>query len=174
MEKASAGVRGVARYSCQENVPFLARNFGTFGVHFGYDLFDGGKKRATLRERDEQLAQAKENSARIHDEVEGRVQTAHNKLECTEQMVAVFSGTAGQPPRGVTSLRTTVKRGHLSALASRRGCRARARGPNTPAAIPTRIRSGTERTDQRDRINGTVIAFDYQYHALGSRGLRRR
>ena len=100
MEKASAGVRGAkreyipdieafARYSYQENVPFLARNFGTFGVHFGYDLFDGGKKRATLRERDSQLAQAKENLARIKDEIEVRVQTAYNKLERTQQMVAV-------------------------------------------------------------------------------------
>src|SRR5262249_31365887 len=43
--KASAGVRAAkreyipdveafARYSYQNNVPFLARNFGTFGVHF--------------------------------------------------------------------------------------------------------------------------------------------
>jgi outer membrane protein TolC len=100
LEKASAGVRAAkreyipdieafAKYSYQENVPFLARNFGTFGVHFGYDLFDGGKKRATLRERDAQLAQAKENLARISDEVEVRVQTAYNKLERTQQMVAV-------------------------------------------------------------------------------------
>jgi outer membrane protein TolC len=100
VEKASAGVRAAkreyipdieafARYSYQENVPFLARNFGTFGVHFGYDLFDGGKKRATLRERDAQLAQAKENLARISDEVEVRVQTAYNKVERTQQMVAV-------------------------------------------------------------------------------------
>jgi len=100
VEKASAGVRsakreyipdveGFARYSYQENVPFLARNFGTFGVHFGYDLFDGGKKRATLRERDSQLAQAKENLARVRDEVEVRVQTAYNKVERTQQMVAV-------------------------------------------------------------------------------------
>jgi outer membrane protein TolC len=100
VEKASAGVRAAkreyipdieafARYSYQENVPFLARNFGTFGVHFGYDLFDGGKKRATLRERDAQLAQAKENLARISDEVEVGVQTAYNKLERTRQMVAV-------------------------------------------------------------------------------------
>ena len=100
VEKASAGVReakreyipdieAFARYSYQENVPFLARNFGTFGVHFGYDLFDGGKKRATLRERDAQLAQAKENLARISDEVEVRVQTAYNKVERTQQMVAV-------------------------------------------------------------------------------------
>jgi outer membrane protein TolC len=100
VEKASAGVRAakreyipdieaIARYSYQENVPFLARNFGTFGVHFGYDLFDGGKKRATVRERDAQLAQAKENLARISDEVAVRVQSAYNKLERSRQMIAV-------------------------------------------------------------------------------------
>ena len=101
VEKASAGVNAAkreyipdveafARYSHQNNsVPFLAPNFGTFGVHVGYDLFDGGKKKATLRERDAQLAQAKENLARISDEVELRVQTAYNKLERTQQMVAV-------------------------------------------------------------------------------------
>ncbi|HEV2732615.1 MAG TPA: TolC family protein [Terriglobales bacterium] len=100
VEKASAGIRAAkreyipdieafARYSYQQNVPFLARNFGTFGVHFGYDLFDGGKKRATLRERDAQLAQAKENLARISDEVEVRVQSAYNKLQRTQQMVEV-------------------------------------------------------------------------------------
>lgn len=100
VEKASAGVRAAkreyipdveafARYSYEDNVPFLARNFGTFGAHLGYDLFDGGKKRATLRERDAQLAQAKENLARISDEVEVRVQTAYNKVERTQQMVAV-------------------------------------------------------------------------------------
>jgi outer membrane protein TolC len=100
VEKASAGVRAAkreyipdvdvfARYSYQNDVPFLARNFGTFGFHFGYDLFEGGKRRATVRERDAQLAQAKENLARISDEVELRVQTAYNKLERTEQMIAV-------------------------------------------------------------------------------------
>jgi outer membrane protein TolC len=100
VEKASAGVRAAkreyipdveafARYGYQNNVPFLARNSGTFGIHFGYDLFDGGKKRATVRERDAQLAQAKENLARVSDEVELNVQVAYNKLERTRQMVAV-------------------------------------------------------------------------------------
>lgn len=100
VDKASAGVRlakaeyvpditAFARYSYQDNVPFLARNFGSFGIHFGYDLFDGGKKRSTLREREAQLAQAKENLARVKDEVELRVQTAYNKLERTSQMVKV-------------------------------------------------------------------------------------
>jgi outer membrane protein len=100
VDKASAGVRlakaeyvpditAFARQSYQNNVPFLARNFGSFGVHLSYDLFDGGKKRSTLREREAQLAQAKENLARVRDEVELRVQTAYNKLERTRQMVKV-------------------------------------------------------------------------------------
>jgi outer membrane protein TolC len=100
VEKASAGVKAAkreyipdieafARYSHQNNVPFLAGNFGTFGVHASYDIFDGGKRRGTLRERDAQLAQAKENLARINDEIEVKVQTAYNKLEQTEQMIAV-------------------------------------------------------------------------------------
>ena len=99
VEKAAAGVRVAkreyipdfetfARYSYADNVPFLARNYGTFGVHLSYDIFDGGKRRATLHERDTQVAQAKENLARIRDEVEVKVETAYNKLEQTEQMIA--------------------------------------------------------------------------------------
>jgi len=78
-----------ARYSHQNNVPFLASNFGTLGVRLSYELFSGGRKRATLRERDVVLAQAKENLARISDEVELRVHTAYNTLERTRQMIAV-------------------------------------------------------------------------------------
>ena len=101
VEKASAGVRAAkreyipdveafARYSHQNSsVPFLAPNFGTFGVHASYDIFDGGKKRATLRERETQVAQARENLARISDDVEVKVQTAYNKLERAEQMISV-------------------------------------------------------------------------------------
>jgi len=82
-------VEAFARYSYQDNVPFLARNFGTFGVHFGYDLFDGGRRNAAIGEHQAQLAQAKENFSRVKEEVELRVQTAWNKLERTRQMVAV-------------------------------------------------------------------------------------
>src|SRR5215813_8672962 len=101
VEKADAGVRlakvdikvpdvsAFARYSYQNNVPFLARNFGSFGVHFDYDLFDAGRKRAILREREAQLSQARENLARVTDEVELAVQTAYNKLERTQQLIKV-------------------------------------------------------------------------------------
>jgi outer membrane protein TolC len=98
VEKAEAAVRlaktdiwvpdveAFARYSHQDNVPFLANNFGTFGIHFGYDLFDGGRKRALLHEHQAQLAQATENLAKLTDEVELAVETALNKLERTQQM----------------------------------------------------------------------------------------
>ena len=101
VEKAKAAVRlakadirvpdteAFARYSYQNNVPFLARNFGTFGVHFGYDLFDSGRKRAILREREAQLSQAQENLARVTDEVSVAVQTAYNKVERTQEMLKV-------------------------------------------------------------------------------------
>jgi outer membrane protein TolC len=100
IEKASSAVRlakreylpdieAFARYSYSDDVPFLARNFGTFGVHLGYDLFDGGKRNAAIGERKAQLAQAEENLARVKDEIELRVQTAYNKLDRTRQMVKV-------------------------------------------------------------------------------------
>jgi outer membrane protein TolC len=82
-------VEAFARYSYQENVPFLARNFGTFGVHFGYDVFDSGKKHGLLRERQSQLSQAKEALAKLRDEVDLSVETAYNQLEKMREMVKV-------------------------------------------------------------------------------------
>jgi outer membrane protein TolC len=82
-------VEAFARYSYADNVPFLARNFGTFGIHFGFDVFDSGRKKASLREREAQLSQAKENLAKLTDEVELEVETAYNKLDRTRQMLKV-------------------------------------------------------------------------------------
>jgi outer membrane protein TolC len=100
VEEASAAVRlakrqyipnveAFARYSYQDNVPFLVHNFGTFGLHLGYDLFDGGKRNSEIEEHKAQLAKAEENLARVKEEVELRVQTAYNKLERTRQMMKV-------------------------------------------------------------------------------------
>ena len=100
IEKASAAVRlakrqylpsldAFARYTYANDVPFLARNFGTFGIHFDYEIFDGGKRNAEIGERKAQLAQAEENLARMKDEVEVRIQTIYNKRERTRDMLKV-------------------------------------------------------------------------------------
>ena len=100
VEKASAAVRlakadyvpdisAFARYSYSDHVPFLARNFGSFGVQLSYDLFDGGRRRAAVSESNAQLAEARENLARVTEEVELKVETAANRLERTKEMVNV-------------------------------------------------------------------------------------
>jgi outer membrane protein TolC len=100
VKKAFAGVRlakadyfpdisAFARYSYQSDVPFLARNFGTFGAAFTYDLFDGGRRGAALGESNSKLAEARENLARVSDDVQLGVQTALNRLDRTKEMVDV-------------------------------------------------------------------------------------
>ena len=100
VEKASAGVHlskadyvpdvsVFARYSYQSGVPFLVRNFGSFGVQLTYDLFDGGRRRGALHESGSQLAQARENLARVTEEVELRLETASNRLDRTREMIKV-------------------------------------------------------------------------------------
>ncbi len=118
VEKAASAVRlaryefipdveAFARYSFQRNVPFLAEHFGTIGVRASVDLFEGGHKRAVLRERETQLTRANENLARISDAVELRVHAAYNKLDRTRQMVAVSQellGLRGESRRVVSEL----------------------------------------------------------------------
>src|SRR5262249_3156734 len=74
-------VTAFARYSYQNNVPFLIHNFGTFGVNLSYDVFDFGKRRATVREREAQLAQARENVERLKEAVGVQIEQSLNKVE---------------------------------------------------------------------------------------------
>ena len=82
-------VSAFARYSYSDQVPFLARNFGSFGVEFTYVLFDAGRRHAALEKSNAQLAQARENLARVTDDVELQVQIAYNKLQRTRELVNV-------------------------------------------------------------------------------------
>jgi len=100
VKKARAGVTAAksaylpditayARQSYQDGVPFLVRNFGTFGVNLDWDVFDFGKRRAAVRERDAQLAEAEENLRRLKEEVAVRIERSYNKLERTRHLVQV-------------------------------------------------------------------------------------
>jgi outer membrane protein TolC len=62
-------ITAYARHSYQDGVPFLVRNFGTFGVTLNWEVFDFGRRRAAVREREAQLAQAEENLQRLREEV---------------------------------------------------------------------------------------------------------
>jgi outer membrane protein TolC len=82
-------ITAYARQSYQDGVPFLVRNFGTFGVNLNYEVFDFGKRRAAVREREAQVAQAEENLRRLKDQVAVGIERDYNKLERTKSLVEV-------------------------------------------------------------------------------------
>jgi len=100
VEKAKAGlaaakdeyipdVTGLARYSYQSGVPFLVHNFGTFGFTLSYDLFDGGRRIAEIRDSRTLLSEAELNLARVKEDVTVQVETAYDKVTQLQSMVAV-------------------------------------------------------------------------------------
>jgi outer membrane protein TolC len=78
-----------ARHSYQNGAPFLVHNFGTFGVVLNYDVFDFGKRRAVVHEREAALAQAQENVERLKEAVTVQIERSLNKVERTKQMLQV-------------------------------------------------------------------------------------
>ena len=82
-------VTAFARHSYQNGVPFVDRNFGTFGIHLTYDIFDAGKRKALVRERRDEVSQAEENLERIKDEVQVRINMIYNRLQVARAMVEV-------------------------------------------------------------------------------------
>jgi outer membrane protein TolC len=100
VRKAQAGVSSAksayipditayARHSYQDGVPFLVRNFGTFGVSLNWDVFDFGKRRSAVREREAQLEQAEENLRRLKEVVAVGIERSYNKVERTKNLVQV-------------------------------------------------------------------------------------
>jgi outer membrane protein TolC len=67
-------------------------NFGTFGVTLDYEVFDFGKRRATVREREAQLAEAQENVERLKEAVSVQIEQDYNKVERTKRMLQVAAG----------------------------------------------------------------------------------
>lgn len=82
-------ITAYGRYSYQNGVPLLDKNFGTFGIHLSYDLFDAGKRSALVRERRAEVSEAEEDLERTKEEVGVRIATIYNKLETTRAMVEV-------------------------------------------------------------------------------------
>jgi outer membrane protein TolC len=82
-------VTGLARYSYQSGIPLLVHNFGTFGVSFSYDLFDGGKRIASIKDSQTLLSEAELNLEKVEDEVAVQVETAYDKVEQLKELVGV-------------------------------------------------------------------------------------
>ena len=84
-------ITAFARYSYQDGVPFLVHNFGTFGLHLTWDVFDFGRRRATVRQRETQSAESEENLRRLKEQAAVAIERAYNKLQRTKSLVRVAS-----------------------------------------------------------------------------------
>jgi len=82
-------VGAFARDTYQSGVPFLTHNFGSFGLQMTWNLFDWGKRKGVVGEREAQLTQAEENLRRITDRIAVDVEKAYRKLERSQMMVDV-------------------------------------------------------------------------------------
>jgi outer membrane protein TolC len=88
-------VTGLARYSYQSGVPLLVHNFGTFGFSLSYDLFDGGRRNAEIKDSRTLLSEAELSLAKNKDELTVQVETAYDKVEQFESMVGVAEEALG-------------------------------------------------------------------------------
>jgi outer membrane protein TolC len=82
-------VTALSRYSYQSGVPLLVHNFGSFGFSLSYDLFDGGKRRANIREAQTEVHSADVAVDKLQSEIEVQVQGIYDKVDELRQMVGV-------------------------------------------------------------------------------------
>jgi outer membrane protein TolC len=82
-------ITAYARHSYQSGLPFLVTNFGTFGFHLTWDVFDFGKRRAAVLEDEAKLAQSEENLRRLKEQVAVGIERSCNKLQRTRDLVQV-------------------------------------------------------------------------------------
>ena len=99
LEKAHAAVRAAraeyipdisafAQHIYQDGAPFLARNNGAFGMRMTWTMFEFGKRRGQVSERDAEVAQAEENLAHLKNRVRIEVEKAVRKLNRAETEIA--------------------------------------------------------------------------------------
>jgi multidrug efflux pump subunit AcrB/outer membrane protein TolC len=98
LEKARAALRAAraeyipeisafAQHIYQNGAPFLSRNNGAFGVHMTWTVFEFGKRRGQVSEREAEVAQAEENLARLHNRLRINVEKAVRKLNRAETQI---------------------------------------------------------------------------------------
>lgn len=112
-------ISAIARQSYQNGVPFLVHNFGTFGVALTYDVFDFGKRRAEIREREATLAQAEENLERLKESVGVQIDRSYNKVERTKHMLQVATEVVKLRQEGERLAQNQVAQGIVLASTQR-------------------------------------------------------
>jgi outer membrane protein TolC len=82
-------ITGSSRYSYQSGVPLLEHNFGTFGFNLSFDLFDGGRREAQVRDARTAVTSAQLTIDKLQSEVAVEIQAEYDRVEELKEMVEV-------------------------------------------------------------------------------------
>ena len=82
-------ITGISRYSYQSGIPLLVHNFGTFGFSLNYDLFDGGRREANVRQARSEVRSAEVAVDKLQSDIEVQVQGIYDRVDELRQMVDV-------------------------------------------------------------------------------------
>jgi outer membrane protein TolC len=99
VEKARAALRAAraeyipdisafAQHIYQDGAPFLSRNNGAFGLRMTWTMFEFGKRRGQVSEREAEVAQTEENLAHLKNGVRIEVEKTVRKLNRAETEIA--------------------------------------------------------------------------------------
>jgi ferredoxin len=80
-EEYIPNITGFAHYDYQSGIPFLKHNFGSYGVDFNYNLFDGGARQAKLRDAKIMLSVAETRLVQTRNDVRIEISNAYDKLD---------------------------------------------------------------------------------------------
>ncbi len=86
-------VTALSHYHYESGVPLLAHNFGTFGFSLSYDLFDGGRREAQVREARSEVHSAEVAVDKLQSDIEVRVQSLYDRIDELKQMIDVAAQT---------------------------------------------------------------------------------
>ena len=82
-------ITGSSRYSYQSGVPLLEHNFGTFGFNLSFDLFDGGRREAQVRDARTAVTSAQVTIDRLESGISVEIQAEYDRVEELKEMVGV-------------------------------------------------------------------------------------
>jgi outer membrane protein TolC len=86
-------ITGSSRYSYQSGVPLLEHNFGTFGFNLSFDIFDGGRREAQVRDARTAVMSAQVTVDKLQSEVMVEIQAEYARVKEFKEMVGVVRQT---------------------------------------------------------------------------------
>lgn len=103
-----------ARHTYQDGVPFVDSSITTFGVQAEWDVFDWGKRRGVLGQRNAQVIQASENLRNAKGRLEVELNRLNGRLEYAESVLKTAEKAAELAEENSRQMNDRLKAGLIS------------------------------------------------------------